>query len=195
MLHVRIVRAEQVPDQPEKLKEVLMLASTDSDLILTSGGASVGDADHLKNVLKQIGRIENWKIAIKPGKPLVWGEVISDLGKAVPLIGLPGNPQSVWVTFLIVVLPYLKSLQGQRTRLLPQTIKVPAGFTRTMAQGRREYLRVQLVDGQLIPHPTQSSGALMSASWADGFAVIETGMTVVSGSLVSYIPMFGILGI
>jgi molybdopterin molybdotransferase len=190
MLHVRIVRAEQVPDQPEKLKEMLTLASTDSDLILTTGGASVGDADHLKNVLK---RIENWKIAIKPGKPLVWGEVISDLGKAVPLIGLPGNPQSVWVTFLIVVLPYLKSLQGQRTRLLPQTIKVPAGFTRTIAQGRREYFRVQLVDGQLVPHSTQSSGALMSASWADGFAVVDVGQVIGLGDLVEYLPMFGVL--
>jgi molybdopterin molybdotransferase len=193
MLHVRIVRAEQVPDQPEKLKEVLMLASTDSDLILTTGGASVGDADHLKDVLKQIGRIENWKIAIKPGKPLVWGEVISHLGKAVPLIGLPGNPQSVWVTFLIVVLPYLKSLQGQRHQLTPKTVRVPAGFARSKAQGRREYLRVQLVDGQLIPHPTQSSGALMSASWADGFAIVDTGQVVAIGDLVEYLPMSGVL--
>ncbi|MDE2422150.1 MAG: molybdopterin molybdotransferase MoeA [Gammaproteobacteria bacterium] len=193
-LHVRIVRSAQVPDQPEKLKEVLQLAATDSDVILTTGGASVGDADHLKNVLMQIGRIENWKIAIKPGKPLVWGEVISSSGKTIPLIGLPGNPQSVWVTFLIVVLPYLKSLQGQRTRLLSQTIKVPAGFTRSKAQGRREYLRVQLVDGRLIPHPTQSSGALMSASWADGFAVIEVGQVVTEGDLVDYLPMFGLLG-
>jgi molybdopterin molybdotransferase len=193
-LHVQLIRAVQVPDQPEKLKEVLLLASEDSDLILTTGGASVGDADHLKDVLSQIGRIENWKIAIKPGKPLVWGEVISSLGKHVPLMGLPGNPQSVWVTFLIVVLPYLKSLQGQRTRLLPQSIKVSAGFIRSKAQGRREYLRVQLVDGQLIPHTNQSSGALMSASWADGFAVVEIGETVAMGDLVGYLTMSGILG-
>ncbi|MBC7750786.1 MAG: molybdopterin molybdotransferase MoeA [Candidatus Saccharibacteria bacterium] len=193
MLHVQMIRAVQVPDQPEKLKELLSLASTDSDLILTTGGASVGDADHLKDVLTQIGRIENWKIAIKPGKPLVWGEVVSHLGQHVPMIGLPGNPQSVWVTFLIVVMPYLKALQGQRTRLLPQSVKVPAGFIRKKPQGRREYLRVQLVDGQLIQHPNQSSGALMSASWADGFAIIETGMTVEKGEYVSYIPMSGIL--
>ena len=193
-LHVDIVRAIQLPDQPELLKQALQLAASDSDLILTTGGASVGDADHLKDVLQQIGRIENWKIAIKPGKPLVWGEV-SFSGQEVPLMGLPGNPQSVWVTFLIVVLPYLKALQGQRTRLLPQSIKVPAGFVRTRAQGRREYLRVQLVDGQLIQHPNQSSGALMSASWADGFAIVETGVMVEKGDLVSYIPMTGILGV
>lgn len=193
MLHVQMIRAVQVPDQPEKLKEILSLASTDSDLILTTGGASVGDADHLKDVLTQIGRIENWKIAIKPGKPLVWGEVVSHLGQHVPLIGLPGNPQSVWVTFLIVVLPYLKALQGQRTRLLPQSIQVPAGFVRAKGQGRREYLRVQLVDGQLIPHENQSSGALMSASWADGFAVVEIGETVAMGDMVGYLPMCGVL--
>lgn len=192
-LHVQIIRAVQVPDQPGKLKEVLLLASADSDLILTTGGASVGDADHLKDVLTQIGQIENWKIAIKPGKPLVWGEVVSNASKSVPLMGLPGNPQSVWVTFLVVVLPYLKSLQGQRTRLLPQGIKVPAGFIRSKAQGRREYLRVQLVDGQLVPYANQSSGALMSASWADGFAVVELGETVSMGDLVEYLPICGIL--
>ena len=193
MLHVDIVRAIQVPDRPELLKDALQAAANESDLILTSGGASVGDADHLKDVLTQIGRIEHWKIAIKPGKPLVWGEVTNSSGRNIPLIGLPGNPQSVWVTFLIVVLPFLKVLQGQRTRLLPQVIQVPAGFSRAKAQGRREYLRVQLVDGQLIQHPNQSSGALMSASWADGFAVIEVGQTFSKGDLVSYLPMSGVL--
>ena len=193
--HVQLVRALPIPDQPQKLKEILLLAAEDSDLILTTGGASVGDADHLKEVLNHIGRIEHWKIAIKPGKPLVWGEVNSRLGQhSVPLLGLPGNPQSVWVTFLMVVLPYLKALQGQRTRLLPQIIKVPAGFMRATAQERREYLRVQLIDGLLVPHSNQSSGALMSASWADGLAIVETGMTVEKGELVSYIPMSGILG-
>ncbi len=193
-LHVQVIRSEQVTDQPEKLKEILQLASTDSDLILTTGGASVGDADHLKDVLMQIGRIENWKIAIKPGKPLVWGEVVSNLGKSIPLIGLPGNPQSVWVTFLIVVLPYLKALQGQRTRILLQPLKVPAGFARSKAQGRREYLRVQFDNGQLIPYANQSSGALMSASWAHGFAVIDVGQVVAIGDLVDYLPMHGVLG-
>jgi len=193
-LYVDIVRAIQLPDQPELLKQTLQLAASDCDLILTTGGASVGDADHLKDVLQQIGRIENWKIAIKPGKPLVWGEV-NVTGREVPLMGLPGNPQSVWVTFLMVVLPYLKALQGQRTKLLPQSIKVPAGFVRTKPQGRREYLRVQLVDGLLIQHPNQSSGALMSASWADGFAIVETGVTVERGELVSYIPMSGVFGV
>jgi molybdopterin molybdotransferase len=193
-LQVKLIRVEHVLDQPEQLLEMLSLAALDSDLILTTGGASVGDADHLKSVLTQIGQIENWKIAIKPGKPLVWGAVRTERG-LVPLVGLPGNPQSVWVTFLIIVMPYLKALQGQRVRLLPQSVKVPAGFTRSKGQGRREYLRVRLVDGQLIPHPTQSSGALMSASWADGFAVVEVGQTFGVGDFVTYLPMTSVLGV
>ena len=192
-LNVQLMRVEHVPDQPERLQEILSLAATDSDLILTTGGASVGDADHLKPVLTQIGRIENWKIAIKPGKPLVWGEVNTGL-RNVPLVGLPGNPQSVWVTFLIVVLPYLKALQGQRVRLVPQSVKMPAGFARLKSQGRREYLRVRLIDGQLIPHTMQSSGALMSASWADGFAVVEIGQTFDVGDFIEYLPMSGVFG-
>ncbi len=192
-LKVHVQRIVQVPDQPELLRAALLESASDSDLILTTGGASVGDADHLKPVLQQIGHIDQWKVAIKPGKPLVWGSV-NHADDAIPVIGLPGNPQSVWVTFLIVVMPYLKALQGQHSRLKPQTIKVPAAFTRSRAIERREYLRVQLVDGALIPHSNQSSGALWSASWADGFAVIDTAQVVALGDLVDYLPMAGVLG-
>jgi len=96
--------------------------------------------------------------------------------------------------FLIVVLPYLKALQGQRVRLIPQSMKVPAGFARLKSQGRREYLRVRLIDGQLLPHSMQSSGALMSASWADGFAVVEVGQTFDIGHYIEYLPMSGVFG-
>jgi molybdopterin molybdotransferase len=192
-LSVQVQRVLQVADQPALLRDALLQSAADSDLILTTGGASVGDADHLKPVLQAIGHIDQWKVAIKPGKPLVWGSV-NHAGSAVPVIGLPGNPQSVWVTFLIVVLPYLKALQGQRSRLTPQSLKVPAAFSRPRAQERREYLRVQLVDGALTPHNNQSSGALWSAAWADGFAVIETGQVVAVGDLVEYVPMAGVLG-
>lgn len=188
-----IVTVTQVPDQPDLLRQALLEAAEASDLILTSGGASVGDADHLKPVLQQIGTIEQWKIAIKPGKPLVWGRV--DRAKAsVPLIGLPGNPQSVWVTFLVLALPYIKRLQGQTERLQPMSVPVPAGFSRAKPQGRAEYLRVRLQDGHLIAHPNQSSGVLSSAAWADGFAVIETGQTVELGQPVRFLPFSGLLG-
>ncbi len=152
-------------------------------------------------------------MAIKPGKPMVWGQVnpvhVSQAhdvqahdvqahdGQAkgsVPLIGLPGNPQSVWVTFLILALPYIKRLQGQTEDLQPIGVAVAAGFSRSKPQGRTEYLRVRLDQGQLIAHPNQSSGVLSSAVWADGFAVIETGQTVELGQPVLFLPFSGLLG-
>lgn len=207
-LGCEVVQSVQVADQPELLRGLLLDAATNSDLILTSGGASVGDADHLKPVLQQIGAIEQWKVAIKPGKPMVWGQVnpvhVSQAhdvqahdGQAkgsVPLIGLPGNPQSVWVTFLILALPYIKRLQGQTEGLQPIGVAVAAGFSRSKPQGRTEYLRVRLDQGQLIAHPNQSSGVLSSAVWADGFAVIETGQTVELGQPVLFLPFSGLLG-
>jgi len=192
-LHLDIRRVQQLPDDPALIEVALQAAAGDSDLILTSGGASVGDADHLKDILQHIGRIEQWKIAIKPGKPLVWGSVTRPDGNDIPLIGLPGNPQSVWVTFLIVVLPFIKALQGQRQRLISRAMLVPAGFIRRKAQGRREYLRVQFDGTHLIQHPNQSSGVLASASWADGLAIVETGTLVEEGQLIPYLPMSGLL--
>lgn len=192
-LGCELVQVAQVPDQPDILRQMLLTAAESSDVILTSGGASVGDADHLKPVLQQIGTIEQWKVAIKPGKPLVWGRVGS-AEAYTPLIGLPGNPQSVWVTFLILALPYLKRYQGQMERLHPMRIPVPAGFRRIKAQNRAEYLRVCLQDGQLVPHKNQSSGVLSSAVWADGFALIESGQTVEMGQPVLFLPFSGLLG-
>lgn len=182
----------QVPDQPNLLQEKLLEAAEVSDLIITTGGASVGDADHLKPVLQEIGAIEQWKVAIKPGKPLVWGHVGSaEFG--TPLLGLPGNPQSVWVTFLVLALPYIKRYQGQTEQLQPISIPVAAGFSRSKSQNRTEYLRVRLQDGRLVPHANQSSGVLSSAVWADGFAVIETGQTLEVGELVQFLPFSGLL--
>lgn len=192
-LGCELVTIAQVPDQPDILKQALLAAAQTSDLILTSGGASVGDADHLKPVLQHIGAIEQWKVAIKPGKPLVWGRVDS-AEVSTPLIGLPGNPQSVWVTFLVLALPYIKRYQGQTEQLQPISIPVAAGFSRTKPQNRTEYLRVRLQDGQLIPHANQSSGVLSSAVWADGFAVIDIGQTLEVGEPVQFLPFSGLLG-
>jgi molybdopterin molybdotransferase len=181
-----------VADQPTRLERALRDAAACSDLILSSGGASVGEADHLKAVLANIGQIDHWKLAIKPGKPLVWGQVHHQ-GRSVPLIGLPGNPQSVWVTALVVLLPYIKRLQGQQTALLPPTFALPAAFSCPKPQGRREYMRVQVQAGQLVAHPNQSSGVLSSAVWADGFAIIDSGMTVQQGDVVPFLPFSGLM--
>lgn len=189
-LGVHMVFCATVADQPEALKTALQQAADLSDLILTSGGASVGDADDLKPVLAQIGAVTAWKVAIKPGKPVVWGHV-NTAERAVPLLGLPGNPQSVWVTFLLLVLPYIKRLQGQTQAILPQSYALPAAFARPKAQGRREYLRVQVQQGQLVAHANQSSGVLSSAVWADGLAMIDVGQVVQVGDALPFLPFSG----
>ncbi|MEC7118472.1 MAG: gephyrin-like molybdotransferase Glp [Pseudomonadota bacterium] len=187
-----VVQVTHLPDDPSQLRAGLLQAAASSDVVLTTGGASVGDADHLKSVLAEIGQISHWKVAIKPGKPVVWGQ-IGQGQSATALLGLPGNPQSVWVTFLVLVLPYLKQRQGQTQAVTPLSVRVPAGFERKKAQARCEYLRVQLQQGQLVAHPNQSSGVLSSAAWADGFAVIDTNETVSLGQFVQFIPFAGLL--
>jgi molybdopterin molybdotransferase len=99
----------------------------------------------------------------------------------------------VWVTALVVLLPYIKRLQGQQTALLPPTFALPAAFSCPKPQGRREYMRVQVQAGQLVAHPNQSSGVLSSAVWADGFAIIDSGMTVQQGDVVPFLPFSGLM--
>jgi molybdopterin molybdotransferase len=193
-LQCEVVINRQVVDQPDALAQALLDAAAQSDVVLTSGGASVGDADHLKTVLEKIGQLDHWKLAIKPGKPLVWGR-IGHGADATPLIGLPGNPQSVWVTALIVLLPYIRRLQGQQQVMPAQGVAIPASFERLKAQGRREYLRVQCVNHALYAHPNQSSGVLSSAVWADGFAVIEVGQVVHKGDALRFISFAELLNV
>lgn len=181
-----VVYQRAIPDDPVQITQAFVAAAACSDVILTSGGASVGDADHLKSVLAQIGQIEHWKVAIKPGKPFVWAQV-GHGEQAVPVLGLPGNPQSVWVTLLVLALPYLRARQGQTSVTSRVVAHIPAGFSRSKAQGRRDYVRVQVQDGQLIPYQNQSSGVLSSAVWADGLAWVETGQTVQHGDPLPFV--------
>ncbi|MCB1659339.1 MAG: molybdopterin molybdenumtransferase MoeA, partial [Pseudomonadales bacterium] len=153
-----------------------------------TGGVSVGEEDHVKAALTQIGHLDLWKIAIKPGKPLAFGSIGN-----TPFLGLPGNPQSVFVTFNILARVFLAYKQGQRHNVIPKPVPVACDFEVTKAQSRREYLRVQLVatkDGvRLQKHPNQSSGVLSSAVWADGFAIIEAHQTVQKGESVGFVSL------
>ena len=185
-LGFEVVYQRSIPDDPVQIAQAFLEAAACSDVILTSGGASVGDADHLKTVLSDIGQIEHWKVAIKPGKPFVWAQVGHDQS-AVPVLGLPGNPQSVWVTFLVLALPYLRARQGQSQVMPSVVMHIPAGFNRGKAQGRRDYVRVQVQHGQLVPYANQSSGVLSSAVWADGLAWVETGQTVQQGDPLPFV--------
>ncbi|AZE54686.1 Molybdopterin molybdenumtransferase [Pseudomonas synxantha] len=159
-------------DELAASRDALSLASSECDLLLSSGGVSVGEEDHLKQAIEEMGSLDFWRLAIQPGKPLAFGEVA---GK--PWIGMPGNPSAALITALVVVRPFLLRAQGV-TDVMPVPLAVPAGFDWLQRNKRRQYLRARLApgaDGQLSValHPQQSSAMLTAACWADGLAVIE----------------------
>jgi molybdopterin molybdotransferase len=159
----------------------------DVDLILSTGGVSVGEADFLGMALREAGELSLWKLAIKPGKPLTFGHF-----RGVPVIGLPGNPASTLVTFALLAKPYLLRRQGVK-EVEPLKFQVPAGFDWPKAGNRREYLRGRLENGRAIIYKNQSSGVLRSAAWADGLVEVLEGRTLISGEYVVFIPLSEIL--
>ncbi len=175
-----LVHSCRVADTSEATREALNSAAADADLILTSGGVSVGEEDHVKAAIESLGSLELWKIAVKPGKPLAFGH----LGNT-PLIGLPGNPVSLFVTFLLFAAPVIRRLQGRDT-LFPKPAPVPAGFECDKPGKREEYLRVRLSKGRLEAFPKQGSGVLSSAVWADGLAQVPAGARISPGDVVDF---------
>lgn len=159
----------------------------DVDLILSTGGVSVGEADFLGIVLREEGELTLWKLAIKPGKPLTFGHF-----RGVPVIGLPGNPASTLVTFALLTRPYLLRRQGVE-EVEPLKVQVPAGFDWLQPGNRREYLRGRLENGRATIYKNQSSGVLRSAAWADGLVEVLEGRTLVQGDSVSFIPLSEVL--
>jgi molybdopterin molybdotransferase len=173
-----------VPDKRDATVKALEHASHAHDLILTSGGVSVGEEDHIKPAVEQLGRLDLWQIAMKPGKPFAYGRV----GNA-HFMGLPGNPVSSFVTFVLLVRPFLLKLQGA-TRLAPQPIELPAHFELPRADKRREFLRARRnAQGGVELFANQSSGVLTSMVWADGLVDNPAGCTVARGDRVKYIPL------
>jgi molybdopterin molybdotransferase len=172
-----------VPDRREATVAALKTAADHHDLILTSGGVSVGEEDHIKPAVQQLGSLDLWQIAIKPGKPFAYGKV-----HAAHFIGLPGNPVSSFVTFLLLVRPFLLKLQGCNAVAI-DSIASPAGFTLARADKRQEFLRVRrAANGSLELFPNQSSGVLTSAVWGDGLVDNPAGQTIAVGDMVRYIP-------
>ena len=177
-----------VPDKRDATLRALAHASKDNDLILTSGGVSVGEEDHIKPAVEQLGSLDLWQIAIKPGKPFAYGKV-----GAAHFMGLPGNPVSSFVTFLLLVRPFLLKLQGA-TQLAPARMQLPAHFDWPRADKRREFLRVRLnAQGGLDLFPNQSSGVLTSDVWGDGLVDNPSGQTIEKGRLVTFIPLAELL--
>ena len=176
-----------VGDTLEKTREAILQATEKADLVITSGGVSVGEEDHVRIALEQLGELKMWRLNIKPGKPLALGMV-----NGAAFIGLPGNPVSVFATFSLFVSPFIRKLQG-RMQLLPAKLTAIADFNWPKPDNRREFARARLVisdDQDLLVdiYPNQSSGVLMSTSWADGRVVINENQVIKKGDRVSYIP-------
>lgn len=177
-----------VPDTLEATEAALAGAARVADVVITSGGVSVGEEDYVKAALGKLGQIEMWTVAMKPGKPLVYGRV-----NTVDFIGLPGNPVSAFVTFCLFVRPFLLKRMGAR-EVLYRAFPVKADFTWSKPGVRREFLRARMQEnGHATIYPSQSSGVLTSCSWADGLVDIEIGQTVQPGDWVRFIPLSELL--
>jgi len=181
-----------VPDKREATLAALQSAADHHDLILTSGGVSVGEEDHIKPSVQQLGTLDLWQIAMKPGKPFAYGTVrrhpkAEAAQQPCHFIGLPGNPVSSFVTFVLLVRPFLLRLQGAKVPGL-RPVRLPAHFALPRADKRREFLRVRRNEaGGLDLFPNQSSGVLTSAVWGDGLVDKPAGFTIAQGDLVSYL--------
>ncbi len=173
-----------VPDSLEATKAVLRQAAKGNDLIITSGGVSVGEEDHIKPAVEAEGRLNMWQIAVKPGKPLAFGEV-----QEAFFVGLPGNPVSSFVTFLLFVRPFILRLQGVAGSLAPRSYQLPAAFERLKADKRNEFLRAKINDdGELELFANQSSGVLTSTVWGDGLIDCPPGLSIARGDMLRFIP-------
>ena len=177
-----------VPDQRAATIEALRTAAQHHDLILTSGGVSVGEEDHIKPAVSALGRLDLWQIAIKPGKPFAYGRI-----DAAHFMGLPGNPVSSFVTFLLLVRPFLLALQGAQD-ITPPAIAMRADFAWPRADRRREFLRVRRnAHGGLDLFPNQSSGVLTSVVWGDGLVDNPSGCTIAPGDTVRFVALSDLL--
>jgi molybdopterin molybdotransferase len=183
-----------VPDSLEATRNTLRKAATDHDLIITSGGVSVGEEDHIKPAVEAEGRLNLWQIAIKPGKPLAFGEVNrAGGGPAAFFIGLPGNPVSSFVTFLLFVRPFILRLQGVAD-VMPKAFPMRADFSWPKADRRNEFLRAKLnASGGLDLFPNQSSAVLTSTVWGDGLIDNPSGQVIAPGDTVRFIPFSELL--
>lgn len=172
-----------VPDTLEATVAAFKKAAQTADLIITSGGMSVGEEDHIKPAIERLGKLDMWKVALKPGKPVALGHI-----EGVPFIGLPGNPVSCFVTFLMLARPYILRSQGiEDVHAKPMCVR--ADFAWPKPGKREEFIRVKRNDqGGLDAYPNQNSQILTSCAWGDGLVDIAIGQTIQPGDMVLYFP-------
>lgn len=177
-----------IPDEPVATLEALQCASETADIILTTGGVSVGEEDHVKDAIDALGLLDMWRLNLKPGKPFAAGHV-----QSTPLYGLPGNPGAVMVTFALLVRPCLLKAQGA-TEFRVKTRKVRAGFDRSRTNTREEYLRVSLGEnGDVLLSENQSSGVLSAFMRTDGLLRVPANTTIQRGDLLEFIDFKDVL--
>jgi molybdopterin molybdotransferase len=180
-----------VNDTLEATTAALSEAAAQADLVLASGGVSVGEEDHVRPAVERLGSLELWNVAIRPGKPLAFGHI----GPAkTPFIGSPGNPVSLFVTFCLFARPFILRMQGVSDVRQPLQVRAPAGFDLPRPGKRRELLRARLENGadgraEIRVYPSRSSGVLSSVAWADGLAVVPEGQAVKRGDLLTFLPL------
>ena len=183
-----VIHAEKLADTQAATEQALALAAEQADLILSTGGVSVGEEDHIKPAVEKLGKLGLWRIAIKPGKPLAFGEI-----KGVPFLGLPGNPVAVFVGSQIFLRPLLSKLGGAVFAPLEPTLHEGIALFTATTQIRQEYLRVRAkkVKGewQLEAYPNQNSGVLSSVAWANALAVLPPDSNIKPGDKVSFMEI------
>lgn len=180
-------------DNIKVVEKKLSKASIDNDLIVTSGGMSLGDEDHIKDIIEKKGKIHAWRLSIKPGRPVGFG-----IYNNCPIIGLPGNPAAAFVTFLMVAIPILKKMSGQlidKYNLIPIT----SDFHYTKKKGRKEFIRVKIVNKNnkltMLKFPKVGAGILTSATWATGMGILDENIEVIKpGDQINYLSFNEILG-
>jgi len=184
---VEVINIGAIPDQFDKTKQAVEQASL-ADLVISTGGASVGEEDYIKQAIEALGEISFWRIAIKPGKPFMLGKV-----QGTPILGLPGNPSAALVTFLLFARTVLLKRQGCRSTGY-RSLSLPLAWSINKSGIRREFVRVRVSNsGQLIAHPNQSSGMMSSSCWAEGLAVIHEHTMPQEGEVVEFIPFSHLL--
>ena len=177
-----------VPDTLDATRSALRSAAQGNDLIITSGGVSVGEEDHIKTAVEAEGSLNMWQIAMKPGKPLAFGEVHRESQQSTFFVGLPGNPVSSFVTFLLFVRPFIHALQGAQIST-PKSYSMRADFSWPKADRRNEFLRVRINDAHgLDLFSNQSSGVLTSTVWGDGLVDNPPNQVIQPGDVVRFIP-------
>ena len=176
----QVIEADPAPDSPGVIRERLLKLAQRCDVMVTLGGASVGDEDHVRDCLDQVN---HWRLALKPGSPMAVGQIAQ-----TPVFALPGNPAAAWVCALLILSPCLSQL-SHRGWFEPQGFQLPAAFRRTSPAGRREYWRARVREGQVEVFPKDGAARLAGLSFSEGLSMLDEDQTEVEpGQPVTYFP-------